>query len=233
MSNFLIDHYKGTYRLLSAIDQRTNDFPRNKNGSIADNDVYIKCRNNCMIYYYGKNQLEFYCPSLQRGHNILKKMYGDHIGSWQDMEMSNDNIVQGLINNDIITNFEENDSEVFIRFHSKMLPEFETYFVPSTNGSMRSPFSTKNLPKTKYTISDDKMSAYKEILSNLPKNDVLKVNVYTNNFIKKIFKNKKLLEEAKADMKLKGLKGKEYIDSIGKWDEYIKFLRKEIEKNDR
>ena len=31
-----------------------------------------------------------------------------------------------------------------------------------------------------------------------------------------------------ADMKLKGLKGKEYIHSIGQWDNYINYLRKEL-----
>lgn len=34
----------------------------------------------------------------------------------------------------------------------------------------------------------------------------------------------------KEDMKLKMLKGKEYIHSIGKWDEYIKYIKTELEK---
>ena len=40
---------------------------------------------------------------------------------------------------------------------------------------------------------------------------------------------KKILSEnIKADMKLKGLKGKEYIYSIGEWDKYIKFLKENM-----
>ena len=40
---------------------------------------------------------------------------------------------------------------------------------------------------------------------------------------------KKILSEnIKADMKLKGLRGKEYIYSIGEWDNYIKFLKENI-----
>ena len=35
-------------------------------------------------------------------------------------------------------------------------------------------------------------------------------------------------EDIKADMALKCLKGKEYIHSIGKWNEYIDYLRKEL-----
>ena len=40
-------------------------------------------------------------------------------------------------------------------------------------------------------------------------------------------KNK--MEDIKADMKKKCLKNKEYINSIGKWNEYLKYLEKEIE----
>lgn len=36
------------------------------------------------------------------------------------------------------------------------------------------------------------------------------------------------MENIKADMKLKGLKGKEYIHSIGQWGNYINYLRKEL-----
>ena len=35
-------------------------------------------------------------------------------------------------------------------------------------------------------------------------------------------------EDIKADMIAKGLKGKEYIHSIGKWNDYIDYLRKEL-----
>ena len=37
------------------------------------------------------------------------------------------------------------------------------------------------------------------------------------------------IENIKADIKLKGLKGKEYIHSIGKWTEYISYLKEVIE----
>ena len=35
-------------------------------------------------------------------------------------------------------------------------------------------------------------------------------------------------KDIKADMKLKKLKGKEYIHSIGMWSEYLNYLKKEI-----
>ena len=37
-------------------------------------------------------------------------------------------------------------------------------------------------------------------------------------------------ENIKADMRLKCVKGKEYIYMIGKWDEYLKYLENEIKE---
>lgn len=50
----------------------------------------------------------------------------------------------------------------------------------------------------------------------------------TNNFLKTLVTKKNRWEDIKADMALKGLKGKEYIHSIGKWSEYIAYLEKEL-----
>lgn len=50
----------------------------------------------------------------------------------------------------------------------------------------------------------------------------------TKKYIKSLVTKKYTLDNIKADMRLKGLKNKEYIHSIGKWNEYIKFLQKEI-----
>ena len=49
-------------------------------------------------------------------------------------------------------------------------------------------------------------------------------------FIKSLATKKNPYENIKADMTMKGLKGKEYIHSIRAWDKYIDYLRKEFEK---
>lgn len=56
----------------------------------------------------------------------------------------------------------------------------------------------------------------------------LTVNVIQNSFIKSLVSKKHPLSEIKADMRLKGLRGKEYIHSIGKWDKYIKYLKENL-----
>lgn len=73
MANYLM-RYKGIYRLKAHIDQNTNDFPRDWNGLIDSDDVYIKCALGCQIYHYGHGVLVAYIPSIGREHNILKAL---------------------------------------------------------------------------------------------------------------------------------------------------------------
>lgn len=72
------------------------------------------------------------------------------------------------------------------------------------------------------------MQSYKDILENIPENERLSIGIITNNFIKSLTTKRNPIENIKADMRLKGLKGKEYIHSIGQWDRYIKFLKENI-----
>ena len=51
---------------------------------------------------------------------------------------------------------------------------------------------------------------------------------FRNNFLKSLANKKNKWENIKADMALKGLNGKNYIHSIGKWGEYIKYLNKSL-----
>ena len=135
-----------------------------------------------------------------------------------------------LNSNSIIWNVVETDSEVLFRFNAKYITDLEPYLKPKTNCANRSPFSNKNLPKTKYKIPDEDLLRYKDLMKNLSQKEVLSFGLYTNNFIKSLVSKKNTLDNIKADMAIKGLKGKEYIHSIGKWIEYIEYLKKEINK---
>lgn len=200
--------YKGTYRLRTPIDEKLKVFPREYNGQFAENDVYIDCQKG-KIFHYGKAILQFYTDSLGRGRNIIKAI--------------NNDLGEGIIHN-----IEQTDEEVLFRFHSKYIEQLEPYLKPKTSGADRSPFSTKNLPKIKYNIPDEDLVVYKEIVSKLPQNQLITLVHTTNSFLKLLATKKNSWENIKADMALKGLKGKEYIYSIHKWDEYIKYLEKEL-----
>lgn len=106
------------------------------------------------------------------------------------------------------------------------MDKLEKYLRPKTSGANISPFSTRNLPKNKtYKIPYEELEAYKEIIKKIPQNRILELTHRTNNFIKNLITKKVSWEDIKGDMALKGLKGKEYIHSIGEWDKYINYLK--------
>ena len=191
------------------IDNSTNDFPRKPNGQYEDIDMYIDCQHGNMIFHDIGSVLLAYIPSLQRGHNIIKTIQKENFGEIYDIE--------------------ESDSEVLFKFKysdsSKIIPLLK----PKTSGANISPFSVKNLPKSSYTIPDEDLVLYKNTVAKIPPERILTITHSTNNFIKSLATKKNPMENIKADMRKKCLKGKEYIHSIGKWQEYIQYLRDNIE----
>ena len=245
--SFLIDKFKGTYRLKAPICEDTNTFPRKLNGSYEDIDVYIDCQFGIKIYYYGKRgALEAYIPSLGRGRNIVKNIYSDYV---QDIESSPYmTITEKEINetiskikstdyealykdealNQIIYDIYDTDEEVLFKFHWTKMKEFEKYFKPKTSAANRSPFSTKNIPKTDYTIPDEDLVKYENLVEKIGQENILTLTHSTNKYLKSLATKKKPWEDIKADIAFKGLKNKDYIHSIGKWNDYIKYLEKSL-----
>ena len=188
----------------------TNDFIRKLNGNLEDVDCYIDCQYGNKVFHYGRDILQAYIPSLGRGHNILKAI--------QETNPS------------IIFDIEKTDSEILFKFKYANSDKIIPLLKPKTSGSNISPFSSKNLPKNKdFKIPDKELQAYKEIVAKIPQEGILTLTHSTNNFIKSLATKKNPIENIKADMKLKGLKGKEYIYSIGKWAEYISYLKEVVE----
>ena len=137
--------------------------------------------------------------------------------------------IQSELGNDIIFNIEETDEEILFKFNANHMNDLEKYLKPKTNGASISPFSSKNLPRNKtYKIPDEASLEYKEIIQKLGQKRIIELTHMTNNFLKSLATKKNPWENIKADMALKGLKGKEYIHSIGKWSEYIKYLERNI-----
>ena len=150
-----------------------------------------------------------YIPSIGRGHNIIKA-------------------IQEELGNDVIYNIEETDSEVMFRFNSKHIDELEKYLKPKTSGASISPFSSRNLPKSDYKIPDEEFVSYKEIVAKIPRERIIDITHTSNNYLKSLATKRNTWEDIKADMAKKCLKTKEYIHSIGKWNDYINYLGKEL-----
>lgn len=222
MEKYLITNYKGRYRVLCELDESTNDFPRDSSGNIDDGvGLYIPCKYDGKIYAYGRNgkymQLCAYIPSLKRGHNIIKQM--NKLGIEYHDE-------------------DETDEEVTFLFPSTEIDKVSELLSAKTLGANISPFSTKNLPKTKVEIPSEQMQEYKKITSRLDKSDMLVIKNVNNSFLNEVLA-KKLREKGKrkpfdfkSDMKKLGLSRdiKGYIWTRGLFDEYLAFLEEKIDE---
>lgn len=203
-------NYKGIYRLKAPYDLRTYQFPRKQDGSLEDNDIYIDCQKDIKIFNFGHDILRAYVPSIIRGNNIIKAINQE-------------------ISNDIIFDIEKTDEEVLFKFQAKDLNKLEKYLKPRTNGANISPFSPRNLPKNKdYKIPDEDLVKYKEIIKNVPLKLTLGIGRTIDSFLRTIVNEKNRYEDVRADMLRNGLKAKEYIHSIGKWGEFLRYMEKNI-----
>lgn len=204
------------YRVVAEYDQKTNDFPRDKNGKIdaSFDDLYIRCSNGNRIYSYGKGVLVAYIPSIGRGKNILK-----------------------ALDENVAFDIETTDEEVLFKFKYKNLDQVTTLLEAhksrkNKDGNYKyiSPYSVRNLQKGNVNIPDDELDRYSELTSDLGQNNPFMISVINNDFLKSLVNKKKTMSDIKTDMKLKGLKGKEYIYEIGKFDEYLEFIEKKIKE---
>lgn len=207
MSNYLMK-YKGAYRLKAHIDQSTNDFPRDTDGTIDTDDVYIKCANKCQIYHYGRGILVAYIPSIGRGHNILKAL-GQELCSTPP-DISYEELYSTLRKEGTIRDIVENDEEIEFKFHNKYIGLISKYLKTQVAGANISPFSSRNLPKSDYVIPAEELNEYKEIIRDIPKGESLIIPKITRGFIENILKKSQgyRTKNIDTDMKLKKLKTK-------------------------
>lgn len=205
----MIDKFKGVYRLKVPYNLKTNQFSRKLDGSFEDVDIYIDCQYGNQITYYGRSILQAYIPNLIRGRNIIKSI--------------------NQIDSNLIFDIEETDRECLFKFNYKNSDKIIPYLKPKTSGSNISPYSSKNLPKTKYSIPDEDLNGYKTIVSKLPQNELITLVHSTKTFLQSLATKKNTWDDIKADMAVKGLRGKEYIHCIGQWEKYLDYLRKELQ----
>lgn len=238
---YLTTKYKGKYRLKCEVDKVTNDFPKTLKDTYEDADVYIDCSFGNKIYYYGRGILEAYLPSLQRGRNIVKKLYAENVNANNVLiSKSEKGSVYKIIdysqfdsdikNSKFILDIIETDSELMFKFYEKNSDKIIPLLKPKTAGADISPFSPKNLPKLEYVIPTEELREYEDIIVPLKEDGkLLTLSKLTQNYIKSLGK-KRLYRgvDMKSYMRKKMLKGKEFIHSEGLWDDYLKYLRKEI-----
>lgn len=234
--------YVGTYRVKAEYDLDTNDFPRTENGALdpSFDDLYIDCRNNIKIRHGIGNVLSCHIPNKTRGMNVLRQIYQDKVSEAlpkDDTYLSN--LCEELIYKEVLVSAEVLDFEVYFEFKAVEIDYIAKLVGAKTNGKSISPFSDKNLPKTPYKIPEKDLKVYKKSIENFPKKmitvqgkereivDGLLINRLTKQFDEVIIKSKPKKFDINKDRKLKGLKNKEYIHSLGDeiWIKYCEFLK--------
>lgn len=201
--SYLTDKFKGVYRLKVPIDKNTNDFPRKPNGQYEDIDMYISCQHGNMIFHDTGSTLLAYIPSLQRGHNIINTIQEENLGNVYDIE--------------------ESDSEVLFKFLYDDSDKIIALLKPRTSGANISPFSARNKKEINYNIPEYDLKKYKDTISKLK--DIIYLSKINNIFLKEYLSETEL--KLYKSIRMKPLY---YIHSIGKFDDYISFIREEINK---
>ena len=94
---------------MANLDHDTNDFARDDKGNLDTDDIYIKCQYGNQIYYYGRNDLVAYIPSLGRGHNILRSIALDKLQI--EDKIPYEELYPKLLSEGIVKHIMENDEE--------------------------------------------------------------------------------------------------------------------------
>lgn len=243
--------YVSRYRVKAEYDLSTNDYPRIEGVGLdpSFDDLYIDCANKIKIKHGTGSTLSCYIPSKQRGMNVLRKIHEDKISKTLPTEKTVDqkkyleNLCAALVDQGVLVSAEVLDYEVYFEFSADIIDYIAKLVGAKTYGASISPFSPKNLPKTPYKIPEKDMKLYKEATKDFPTKtiviqgksrtiiDGLLVSRLTGKFDKIIIASQPKKFDINKDRKKKGLKGKEYIHSMGSdlWQQYCEFMRTSVE----
>lgn len=229
MFRYLEKHYIGIYRVKAHYDLNTLDFPRTDTGGVDEeyDEQYIPCKKGEIRHTYrntrGKDILLWYCDNIRTGvsvYNELKEKYPEV--EWEvdeDLSLGKDDIFCSL----------GRKKDVIIYFEASDIEKVASVVEPNTRGASIRPYSIKNLPKTPYTIPENELKEYIKVTKKFKGETPLELA----QTIKKA--NKEFAAERDKEDKDKiafitkqytsKLKFKEYVHSIGLWEEYIEFLK--------
>ena len=118
---------------------------------------------------------------------------------------------------------------MLFKFNAKYDDKIIPLLKPRTNGSNISPFSTKNLPKTRHEVQSEKLSIYKNIINRIDRKDSIIITKINNKFLKQIDKNGELIRKIHS----LNIKLIEYLEMINRLDEYLAFLSEEVDEYER
>lgn len=217
MDMYLINKYKGKYRVRAHYDQQTKDFVRDDNGNLEESfgDFYLSGRSGIEVKHGTGSELACYIPRLQLGNNILKSYYDSVIANHNGKSM--DRIIADLKSSGYVNDVDVLSTEIFFTFDAEHLDTLAPIIKLKTSGASISPFSTRNLPKAPYIIPKTDMDKYKKAKDGLSGLDIARLN---EEFIAENFDS-----DFKTNLRKEMLKPIQYFHRHGYWDKYCKFIK--------
>jgi len=175
---------------------------------IIDNpENYSEVCKGKILATYIPDTLVWYTDSLGQGRNLQREIDSKYKGK---MEYK----------------YEETDGDVLIYFNEADIKKIASLVNPRTNGAGIKPFSSVNLPKSKFSIPEEKSAKFSDIYKDLAKEEKMRfakdvLKAYDVVIEKK--KGKTILDARKES----GLTPKEYIYKLGLWNDFVKFAQDE------
>lgn len=235
MDRYLLDQYVGKYRVKADYDLNTNDFIRDKDGTISSDysDFYIDCFNNAQIRHvcpepYKRNhELMYLIFNPNKGRNLLVKILEDYDKHFNSEGMSKEKLEKYCKHIDLFTSLEFTDGELYFTFTPDKMEYLKKFLKPKTNGASISPLSPRNLPKVQSIIPQEENERYSKLFTNI---SIEKLELAQT--IKKLNSEFKqtLPKSYESDMKKARMKFKDYIYNKGLWEKYLKFIETSLKE---
>lgn len=204
--------YVGTYSVLAEYDRSTNDWVRDEYGNLDESfeDFYIPLEDDKgrILYYYDKILILYITGDsalYRKLKNIQKK---------NPVKKAKELGIHDL----------SGSGEGFIHINEKDLPKYLEYITPKTTNKKRDPFDYRNLP-VPYKIPKKDLKDSEEIISKINSQGNFKFANLSRKFIKTVC-NVDL-----SDFRKSGLTFSNFIHQNGKWEEFLIFLKKNINKS--
>lgn len=203
-----LEKYVGTYRVMANKDEETGKIPSDD----SFEDFYIPCKNKVEIRH------------TYEGNDILAIYVYDGVGLAKNI--SKELTALGVEHEDEI------GPDSCILFNAKDIKLVAKVVKPKTAGKNIHPLSARNNRGNnikKYTIPEKDIEKLHKNTGNLSNTEKMQFFRKTNKeFIEELSKETGI--DCKAQMKIDGLKVKEYIHMNGYWDKYVKFVNKKLKK---
>lgn len=218
--------YVGKYRVLTELTTDTHDFVRDKNGDIHPDydELYIECSYGAKIKHSYKE---------------------DILGYWTDKISKLKSTTKKFDENNIKYQLGDAGDEYIIYFNDADMDKVAKLVGAKTTGKKIKPFDKVNIPDriivepteskepviiSVYKIPSEDLKPYHNAIAPIAgKSEKLKLVKKTLIDFDEIIKTAKEVDPVKERERLK-MGQKEYIHSIGMWDEYIKYIQKAVEE---